>query len=136
MAKRGKLQGQGRAFVLVIQWGQSGVVYYMRLVSTNLSVPDPRLSLLLAWLSPLVNRYRLKPETLAPASNDASFRRYFRVMTDRASLIVMDAPPPLEDVRPFVDIATLFAKSGASLPKIHEADLAQGFLLLEDFGGT
>ena len=136
IAKRGKLQGQGRAFVLVIQWGQSGVVYYMRLMSTNLSVPDPRLSLLLAWLSPLVNRYRLKPETLAPASNDASFRRYFRVMTDRASLIVMDAPPPLEDVRPFVDIATLFARSGASLPKVHEADLTQGFLLLEDFGGT
>jgi N-acetylmuramate 1-kinase len=105
-------------------------------MSTNLSVPDPRLSLLLAWLSPLVDRYGLKPETLAPASNDASFRRYFRVMTDRASLIVMDAPPPLEDVRPFVDIATLFARSGASLPKVHEADLTQGFLLLEDFGGT
>jgi N-acetylmuramate 1-kinase len=108
----------------------------MRLMSKNLSVPDPRLSLLLAWLSPLVNRYGLKPETLAPASNDASFRRYFRVMTERASFIVMDAPPPLEDVRPFVDIAKLFATSGASLPMVHEADLVQGFLLLDDFGGT
>jgi N-acetylmuramate 1-kinase len=103
---------------------------------TNLSVPDPRLSLLLTWLAPFVGGYGLKLESLAPASNDASFRRYFRVLRDQGSLIVMDAPPPMEDVRPFVDIAKLLATSGASLPKVHEADLAQGFLLLEDFGGT
>ncbi len=113
----------------------------MRLMSKNHSVPDPRLPLLLAWLSPLVSRYGLKLETLAPASNDASFRRYFRVLRDSpsresASLIVMDAPPPMENVRPFVDIAKLLATSGASFPKVHEADLSQGFLLLEDFGGT
>jgi N-acetylmuramate 1-kinase len=105
-------------------------------MSINHSVPDSRLSLLLAWLSPLVSRYALRLDTLAPASNDASFRRYFRVLTASASFIVMDAPPPQEDVRPFVDIAKLFATSGASLPRVHEADLVQGFLLLDDFGST
>jgi N-acetylmuramate 1-kinase len=108
----------------------------MGLTHMNNSVPDPRLSLLLAWLAPLESTYGLKLETIAPGSNDASFRRYFRVLCDRGSMIIMDAPPPMEDVRPFVNIAKLLASSSASLPKVHEADLQQGFLLLEDFGGT
>jgi N-acetylmuramate 1-kinase len=108
----------------------------MGLMQTHHSVPDPRLSLLLTWLSPLVPKYGLKLETIAPASNDASFRRYFRILRNGGSFVVMDAPPPMEDVRPFVDIARLFATSGASLPCVHEADLQQGFLLLDDFGGT
>jgi N-acetylmuramate 1-kinase len=108
----------------------------MGLMSTPLSVPDPRLSLLLSWLKPLASRYGLKLDTIAPASNDASFRRYFRVLKEGGSFIVMDAPPPMEDVQPFVTIAELLATSGASLPKVYEADLAQGFLLLEDFGAT
>jgi N-acetylmuramate 1-kinase len=84
----------------------------------------------------MVAKYGLKLETIAPASNDASFRRYFRVLSNGGSFVVMDAPPPMENVRPFVDIARLFATSGASLPHVHEADLLQGFLLLDDFGGT
>jgi N-acetylmuramate 1-kinase len=110
--------------------------YYMGLMSTILSVPDPRLALLLNWLAPLQGKYQLNLASIAPASNDASFRRYFRVFAEGGSFIVMDAPPPQEDVGPFVSICTLFAKSGASLPTVFEADQAQGFLLLADFGGT
>ena len=72
--------------------------------------------------------------TLAPASADASFRRYFRVSLAGESLIVMDAPPGHEDCRPFVQVAGLFA--GVHVPAILAADLEQGFLLLEDLGST
>ena len=72
--------------------------------------------------------------TLAPASADASFRRYFRVSLAGESLIVMDAPPEHEDCRPFVQVAGLFA--GVHVPAILAADLEQGFLLLEDLGST
>jgi len=73
--------------------------------------------------------------TLAPASADASFRRYFRVtLADGTSFVAMDAPPEKEDCRPFVQVAALFAAAGAHVPAIHAQDLAAGFLLLEDLG--
>jgi aminoglycoside/choline kinase family phosphotransferase len=73
--------------------------------------------------------------TLAPASADASFRRYFRAtLADGRSFVVMDAPPDKEDCRPFVQVAGLFAAAGAHVPAIHAQDLAAGFLLLEDLG--
>jgi len=72
---------------------------------------------------------------LAPASADASFRRYFRAkLADGRSFVVMDAPPDKEDCRPFLQVAALFAASGAHVPAIHAQDLAAGFLLLEDLG--
>ncbi|SDA14791.1 hypothetical protein SAMN05216315_10596 [Nitrosospira sp. Nsp18] len=77
-----------------------------------------------------------KPFTLAPASADASFRRYFRVTFSDGTLIAMDAPPPQEDCAPFVHVAGLFAASGAHVPEILAQDLAQGFLLLCDLGST
>ena len=70
------------------------------------------------------------------ASGDASFRRYFRVSYDGKSRIAMDAPPDKEDCHPFVDIAHKFREQGVNVPVIHAQDLAQGFLLLDDFGGT
>lgn len=74
--------------------------------------------------------------TLAPASADASFRRYFRVtLTDR-TLILMDAPPEHEDCRPFVHVAEVFGAAGVHVPHILAQDLAQGFLLLTDLGNT
>jgi aminoglycoside/choline kinase family phosphotransferase len=73
--------------------------------------------------------------TLAPASADASFRRYFRAtLAGGRSFVVMDAPPDKEDCRPFVQVAGLFAAAGAHVPAIHAQDLAAGFLLLEDLG--
>jgi aminoglycoside/choline kinase family phosphotransferase len=74
------------------------------------------------------------PATLTAASSDASFRRYFRWEGEGRSLIVMDAPPPQENCKPFVDIAFLLAKSGINVPKIYAEDLESGFLLLNDLG--
>ncbi len=74
-----------------------------------------------------------------PVSGDASFRRYFRVRrTDpdgsASTFIVMDAPPEHEDCGPFVAIARHWHQQGIRVPAIIRQDLAQGFLLLEDFG--
>lgn len=102
------------------------------------------------WLAPLVATHGLRPDTLAAASADASFRRYLRIDTtaaapndagtgagaNRASLIIMDAPPPQEDVRPFLHVAGLIHAAGLHAPRILAADEAQGFLLLEDLGTT
>ena len=75
---------------------------------------------------------------LAPASSDASFRRYFRLRfaDETATRIVMDAPPEHEDCRPFVKVAGLLAQAGVHAPRVLEQDLAQGFLLLDDLGTT
>lgn len=75
--------------------------------------------------------------SLAPASADASFRRYFRVSLDDGSTrIVMDAPPTHEDVRPWLKVQGLFHAAGAHVPDVLAEDLAQGFLLLSDLGST
>jgi N-acetylmuramate 1-kinase len=75
--------------------------------------------------------------SIAPASADASFRRYFRVtLADGATLIAMDAPPPREDCAPFLDVAARLARTGVHVPRVHGSDLARGFVLLEDLGGT
>jgi aminoglycoside/choline kinase family phosphotransferase len=71
---------------------------------------------------------------LTAASSDASFRRYFRWEGEGRSFVVMDAPPPQENCKPFVDIAFLLAKSGINVPKIYAEDLERGFLLLNDLG--
>lgn len=71
---------------------------------------------------------------LTSASSDASFRRYFRWEDGARSLIVMDAPPPQEDCRPFVKVAGLLAEAGVHVPEILASDLEQGFLLLPDLG--
>ena len=73
----------------------------------------------------------------SPASEDASFRRYFRVETGGGrSLIVMDAPPEHEDCRPFVKVARLFAQADVRVPQILAEDLDNGYLLLSDLGTT
>lgn len=74
------------------------------------------------------------PATLTGASSDASFRRYFRWEGGGRTFIVMDAPPPQENCKPFVDIAHLLSKAGANVPVIYAQDLTQGFLLLNDLG--
>ena len=77
-----------------------------------------------------------KTFSLAPASADASFRRYFRVTLADTSLIVMDAPPEQEDCRPFIHVAGLMANAGLNVPAVLAQDLALGFLLLSDLGST
>jgi aminoglycoside/choline kinase family phosphotransferase len=94
----------------------------------------PRDQALRHWLDGIAARHRLQPASLRAASSDASFRRYFRIDAEPASLIVMDAPPPQEDVRPFVHVAALLDGAGLNAPRVLEADVAQGFLLLSDLG--
>jgi len=77
-----------------------------------------------------------RPFSLAPASADASFRRYFRVTLPDATLILMDAPPEQEDCRPFVHVAGLMAAAGLNVPALLAQDLEQGFLLMTDLGST
>jgi len=76
--------------------------------------------------------------TIAPASDDASFRRYLRIRRGaaQASLVAMDAPPDKENCGPFVHVAHLLVEAGVHVPKIHAQDLEQGFLLLSDLGDT
>ena len=77
-----------------------------------------------------------EPFSLAPASEDASFRRYFRVTTATGTRIVMDAPPEHEDCRPFVKVARLFLRAGVNVPQVLAEDVENGYLLLTDLGTT
>jgi len=71
---------------------------------------------------------------ISPVAGDASFRRYFRVEADGRKAILMDAPPPHEDPKPFIEIAEYLKNSGFAAPEIFARDLIQGLVLLEDFG--
>lgn len=66
--------------------------------------------------------------------NDASFRSYERLATDRGNFILMDAPPPKEETLPFIKIAEFLRKNDLSAPEVLAQDTKNGFLLLEDFG--
>ena len=94
---------------------------------------DARLALIAAWLRDTLH---LQVRALEPASSDASFRRYFRAFLDAGTYIVMDAPPPQEDVRPYLKVTGLLEPLGVHVPHVHEHDAAQGLLLLEDLGTT
>jgi aminoglycoside/choline kinase family phosphotransferase len=99
------------------------------------------------WLE---NDLLLSITACAPASSDASFRRYFRINTSGGCLnaenialvegeaeqqfIVMDAPPDKENIEPFIRIAKLLSRSEINVPAIFQQNLSDGFLLLEDFG--
>ena len=88
---------------------------------------DARLALIHDWLS---RDLGMRPERIEPASADASFRRYFRAFNSGKTLVVMDAPPGKEDVRPYLKVTRLLESLGAHVPHVHEADVARGLLLL------
>ncbi|MDC9714381.1 MAG: phosphotransferase [Gammaproteobacteria bacterium] len=94
---------------------------------------DLRLDLLTDWLEYFFDDANF---VITKASDDASFRRYFRVERDNNTFIAMDAPPEKEDNASFVKIATLLRDNNLHAPKVIEANLTQGFLLLEDLGNT
>ncbi len=98
-----------------------------------MSHADPRLALILEWLQHDVG---LGVERVEPASSDASFRRYFRVFHPRGTLVVMDAPPPHEDVRPYLAVSRMLESLDVHVPRVHEWDEARGLVLLEDLGST
>ena len=67
-------------------------------------------------------------------AGDASFRHYDRLEMAGKRAVLMDAPPPVEDVRPYAAVAELLRNMGYSAPRIFAADAEHGLLLLEDFG--
>jgi len=100
----------------------------------HMSSSDSRLDQLQSWLRedlrwPLVR--------VAPASADASFRRYFRIWRpDGATRIVMDAPPDKEDVAPYLKVSQLLARCAVHVPQVEASDTRRGFVLLEDLGSS
>lgn len=83
-----------------------------------------------AWLTTQLD----ETFALTKVSSDASFRRYWRASHAGRTLIVMDAPPALEDCGRFVDLARRFRAIGVNTPEIYAENRAEGFLLLTDFG--
>ncbi len=71
---------------------------------------------------------------ILPLAGDASFRRYFRVVDGARRAVLMDAPPPHEDPRPFIAIAGHLNTHGFAAPEILARDLDLGLVLIEDFG--
>ena len=99
--------------------------------SNKTDSPDARLISLKQWLLSL----GYKDFSLEPASQDASFRRYFRMtLKGQKSLILMDAPPEKESLSPFIEIAKDWIVSNIAVPTLFEYSRELGFLVLEDFG--
>lgn len=97
------------------------------------SPADERLDLVQRWVT---QELRLAPQRIEPASADASFRRYFRVTTPEGSVIVMDAPPGKEDIRPYLNVTAMLESTGVHVPRVHDFDVERGLVLLEDLGST
>lgn len=104
---------------------------------------DPRIDLAKVWLEDRSAELQalgltISAQSCRPASSDASFRRYFRfdaqIHGQAGHVVLMDAPPDKEDIRPFVAIDHLFEQAGLSVPKIWASDSQQGFLLCSDLG--
>jgi aminoglycoside/choline kinase family phosphotransferase len=108
-------------------------------IDANLPMPDARADALSQWL---VTAVQAPVDAIAPASADASFRRYFRVTLSAPwaaagaarTLIAMDAPPPNEDCRPYVHVARLLEQAGVHVPHVIASDVARGYLLMSDLG--
>ncbi len=99
---------------------------------TQRAAHDPRLALLRQWLE---HDQGIRDYAIAPASADASFRRYFRV--ERAGhepVIVMDAPPGKENVGPYLRVAAMLLEIGVNVPRVLGRSERDGFLLLSDLG--
>lgn len=94
-----------------------------------------RSELMRQWVTAVFSE--LRPGTrldIAPASDDASFRRYFRVRSGTHTYILMDAPPAQEDCRPWLHIAGLLQEAGLNAPRLVAADAARGLVLMTDLG--
>lgn len=86
----------------------------------------------LDWVRRTIGDAGLK---LQRASVDAGFRSYWRTLGTEPSRIVMDSPPDLEDVRPWLRMRDLLEGGGVRVPQVLARDAEAGFLLLEDLGG-
>lgn len=100
-------------------------------ISQNDHDTDHRLAALNDWISGIDE---IAGCQLTPASDDASFRRYFRLHNGVESFILMDAPPADEDCLPFIRVAGYLESMRLNAPRVLEADIQNGFLLVSDLG--
>src|ERR1700727_698197 len=96
-----------------------------------LDASDSRLANLTQWV---IEDLGFAGAAIAPASADASFRRYFRVTRGADSYIVMDAPPEKESLGPFLSVAKTLLGMGLNVPVVLARDVRNGFLLMSDLG--
>ncbi|HEY4530192.1 MAG TPA: phosphotransferase [Luteimonas sp.] len=97
----------------------------------TIAIEDPRAAERDAWARAATGEPGL---VLARASADAGFRSYWRATAAGGSLVVMDSPPALEDVRPWLHMHALLQRGGVRVPRVLARDVDRGFLLLEDLG--
>ena len=95
------------------------------------AITDARLELLTAWLA---RDLTFGAERIAPASEDASFRRYFRIWRDDETFIVMDAPPEKIALDPYLIIGGMLTAIGVHVPRVLAEEHGRGFLLVTDLG--
>ena len=89
-----------------------------------------RIEIIEKWLKIQLNQ----DFELAPASSDASFRRYFRIISNKKTFILMDAPPDLEKIDHFINITNKLIAADINSPKIICFDIELGLILMTDFG--
>ncbi|MFD2232490.1 aminoglycoside phosphotransferase family protein [Phaeospirillum tilakii] len=87
-----------------------------------------------ALIRPFLAAHGWGEAEIRPLAADASFRHYHRLSRGAERAVLMDAPPPREDVRPFVALARHLVGLGLSAPRLLAVDEANGLLLLEDLG--
>ena len=71
---------------------------------------------------------------ISPLVGDASFRRYFRLRMGGRTAMLMHAPPPHEDPKPFLQVAHWLEANGMRAPHILAESAPEGWVLTEDFG--
>lgn len=94
---------------------------------------DQRLAGIRRWIE---SELGIKHYQIEVASADASFRRYFRLLSDDKSWVIMDAPPEKEDCESFVKVAKLIEAAGVHAPHIFSFNEPEGFMQLSDLGST
>ncbi len=98
---------------------------------------DSRLAQLNVWAVEQLEKLSIKipaAEQLIAASDDASFRRYFRFQNALSDFIFVDAPPNQEEIGPFVYVAKLLTEHSVHAPEVHAIDEDLGFMMLSDLG--
>ena len=99
----------------------------------KIALEDQRILQLVEWLSSFLDK---KIRSIEFASEDASFRRYFRIVHENSSYILMDAPVEHMDIEPFLRIAEKFLSIGLNVPTVFASNKEKGFALISDFGNT
>ena len=105
-------------------------------MTVEITPADARLAGAHRFIAAHALSYGLDAASCAPASADASFRRYFRVQGTTQPYILMDAPPSHEDCKPFIHVSQLLSRTGIQAPQVLEQDIENGYLLLTDLGST